>query len=224
LVATGRVGANLLVRSGVEPAAGKGVDYGVRIEFFERASVLGLRSLGPDPKIMDGRVRTFCLNCPGRIYYYQQEGMYIPGGVVAPADEPKANFGVLLREANKTRLLKHLKHRIPTSPSEPVLAKGDPLGVSWRALTKLFGTDPVDELLAFCMELGSANLVDWDREHLVHSPLFDWHWPVFADASSFQTKTRGLFVAGDVAGHARGLLQAATSGLLAANEIANAVL
>ncbi|MEX0827554.1 MAG: hypothetical protein WD005_01240, partial [Haliea sp.] len=79
----------------------------------------------------------------------------------------------------------------------------------------------VIQLEDFISQLSDASLVDLSLSHRMHFPLIDWHWPTYAKTGSAQTSEPRLYVAGDSAGHARGLLQAAVSGWLAAEEIAN---
>jgi hypothetical protein len=76
----------------------------------------------------------------------------------------------------------------------------------------------VSEISQFVDLLIANNYVDFSKPHRWHIPLMDWHWPTFGRPSSCETNVPNLYVVGDVAGHARGILQAAVSGWLAAAE------
>jgi hypothetical protein len=105
-----------------------------------------------------------------------------------------------------------------SSPSTVAKGLGDKLHIT----RSTWGAEVADSLQSFCEALADARLVDWSVSHLVHWPLLDWHWNVFGTVGTAQTSSTGLYVAGDSAGHARGLLQAAVSGWLAAQEILDA--
>jgi FAD binding domain len=225
LFAGGRTGEHLLRKAGALPQPGKGIDVGARIEFINREGLQGLRSIGPDAKILKQGVRTFCLNHPGKIFYYPFENYSIPGGVVAESDFPRANVGLLHRVANKTEILDRTK-RLFSEPASSFYQKASSsmaigIGDKLRITQLTWGDDVANSLQLFCESLGDAGLVDWSVEHKVHWPLLDWHWDVFGRPGTAETSCSGLFVAGDSAGHARGLLQAVVSGWLAAAEMSN---
>ena len=223
LYAGGRAGTELLNNMGAVAQNGKGLDVGIRLEFGDGNALKGLRDLGPDAKIISGRTRTFCLNVPGRIFYYDYNGVKIPGGVVASPDEKSGNVGVLCRLPNKgdelprileaTRLVQHGHFIVGASPQTGLLADKS------TAVREVFGNDVHNEIEAFLELLSSKHLINFRANYSVHFPLIDWHWPVFAVGHTHQTSVEGLFVTGDTSGHARGLLQAAVSGLVSAREI-----
>ncbi|ODT84901.1 MAG: hypothetical protein ABS69_01800 [Nitrosomonadales bacterium SCN 54-20] len=226
LFAGGRTGGDLLIQAGAEPQQGKGLDVGVRIEFADKRGLNGLRSIGPDAKILLDQVRTFCLNSPGHIFRYPFENYTIPGGIVADDSVLSANVGILYRVLEKERILESTKRAIlvtenacyADAASSVTTGLGDKLQMTRSA----WGASVAEALQNFCERLGKEGLVDWTIDHRVHWPLLDWHWNVFGQPATAETTQPGLFVAGDTAGHARGLLQAAVSGWLAAMEIANA--
>jgi phytoene dehydrogenase-like protein len=214
----GRRGGTLLRRAG----EGKGIDLGVRIEFEDRESLRALRDRGPDAKILIGPTRTFCLNSPGTIFRYGFNQISIPGGIVADTLVRGANFGILTRVQGKEERLGRVMRAlsaVPPSEYEAARAvKGAPFQDKAAILESAYGSEVVDHLKTFAKALGELGLVDWTSEHRIHFPLLDWHWDTFAVGNSHRTSQPNLFVAGDSAGHARGLLQAGVSGWLAARE------
>lgn len=218
----GRTGGELLRRAGAIPQEGKGIDLGVRIEFSDRESLRALRDRGPDAKILIGPTRTFCVNSPGTIFRYGFRQVTIPGGIVADAAERSANFGILTRVRGKEERLGRVMQAIGTArPAEyeaAHLVKGAPFQDKAAILESAYGSEVVGHLQSFAETLGELGLVDWAAEHRIHFPLLDWHWDTFAVGNSHRTSQPNLFVAGDAAGHARGLLQAGVSGWLAALE------
>lgn len=222
--AGGRSGANLLAAAGASAVAGKGVDLGVRVEFPNKKGLAGLRALGPDAKLLVGSCRTFCLNVPGQVYRYQFEHLLLPGGVIAEPQHPAGNVGLLRRVADKEgsiRAILRASDRLdPSTYCDPPVVTGARLGAARDATVRFYGEAIASELQAFAEHLGSLDLVDWDMPHKVHLPLLDWHWPVYARPGSFATDLPGVYALGDSSGHARGLLQAAVSGWLAAEEYA----
>ncbi|WP_245267580.1 FAD-dependent oxidoreductase [Mesorhizobium sp. WSM1293] len=218
----GRMGGTLLRRAGAMPQEGKGIDLGVRIEFAERESLRALRDRGPDAKILIGPTRTFCLNSPGTIFRYGFRQITIPGGIVADTSERGANFGILTRVQGKEdrlgRVLRALRTVPPAEYEAAPTVKGAPFQDKTAILESAYGFEVVGHLKKFAETLGELGLVDWTSEHRIHFPLLDWHWDTFAVGHSHRTSQPNLFVAGDAAGHARGLLQAGVSGWLAARE------
>lgn len=227
LVSVGRAGGRLLSSLGAKEQNGKGLDIGVRLEFDQKEALAGLRNLGPDAKILRGKMRTFCLNYPGEIYYYPFEGFSIPGGIVANPSATAANVGILYRVPDKQTALPKVLGRLSTISSERLananLTTGANLGDKGELVEIAYGLSVREKIVGFLQLLHSERLIDLDVPHRVHFPLLDWHWPVFAVGKKHHTTVSGLYVAGDSAGHARGLLQAAISGLIAAEEIALAL-
>ncbi len=224
LVTVGRSGGRLLSDLGAKEQNGKGLDIGVRLEFGKKEALAGLRNLGPDAKILNGNMRTFCLNYPGEIYYYPFEGFSIPGGIVANASATAANVGILYRVPDKQSALQEVLDGLSKVSSERLtnanLTTGASLGDKGDLVEIAYGLSARRKIEDFLQLLHSDRLIDLDVPHRVHFPLLDWHWPVFAVGKTHHTTVTGLYVAGDSAGHARGLLQAAISGLIAAEEIA----
>lgn len=223
--AGGRMGDKALTNAGITPKAHKGIDVGFRVEFLNKLGLSKLRELGPDAKILKGTCRTFCLNYPGHIYHYPFESIDIPGGVVASKEVESSNVGILCRCKNKYNLLSKVLCESQTinklSLKNGITVSGSALGESEATVRKLYGDDIAKELLDFCNYLSSEGLVDWNLEHKVHLPLIDWHWKTFAKDGSFKTDNESIYCVGDSSGHARGLLQAAVSGWLAAEEYCN---
>lgn len=221
VAATGRLGAGLLAKASVPETEGKGVDFGVRLEFSDDQPLKELRAEGPDAKILGNGVRTFCLNSPGKIFHYSALGVEIPGGIVADGSVQSSNVGILCRLANKrealdefkTRMqqLRHEGRRLSFVDSNPGFAHRD-------SLRALLPSGVAERVHDFTNHLISAQLLDLPQQFLVHYPLIDWHWPVFAQPGRLETAIKGLYAVGDLSGHARGLLQAATMGWLAAEE------
>lgn len=223
LLAAGRQGAEFARELGALEQNGKGFDVGVRIEFLDGSALSKLRSLGPDAKILEGKCRTFCLNAPGEIYRYPFYNFTIPGGIVAEQNFPRANVGILRRVEGKVnelpRIIEKIRALPPESFSSNPFITGGGLGDKAPYVNEAFGKEIALELDTFTNSLSESGLITLSREHAVHFPLIDWHWPVYATPKSHRTTVENLYVAGDIAGHARGLLQAAVSGILAAREI-----
>jgi hypothetical protein len=200
------------------------LDVGVRVEFTDRRAVKGLRSLGPDAKILSGRTRTFCLNSPGAVYRYPFDNYTIPGGVVASAEVTSANVGLLVRVRSKEDTLLRAKALLAGTSHylESPLVERTVLGDKRNLVEQIFGAEVCSDLERFGKALEEAGLVDWGAPHAVHFPLLDWHWNVYALETTHETSKSGLMVVGDSAGHARGLLQAGISGWLAAGAVAHA--
>lgn len=223
--AGGRLGTDLLLRAGIEVTDKKGIDVGVRIEFLDCSGLSKLRQLGPDAKIIKGNCRTFCLNLPGNIYRYPFGELSIPGGIVASSETNKANVGVLCRSSLKKDLLKNIVD-VGMSVGRRALEKGyessdTAFGDAISIMRDLYGKEIVDELQVFSEYLRSQELISWNIPHIVHLPLIDWHWATFSQEGTFKTNKENIYCLGDSSGHARGLLQAAVSGWLAAEEYAD---
>ncbi|WP_339347333.1 hypothetical protein [uncultured Sphingomonas sp.] len=218
VVATGRLGADLLLEAGVPETAGKGIDVGVRLGFADTAPLAGLRAHGPDAKFMSSGVRTFCLNSPGRIFHYPGLGYSLPGGIVAEPEWQGANVGVLCRLDDRIRNLRAFAERAP--PDGAALAqRGRGTDLSWtRQARRVLGEKVIERIDGFIASLVESGLLDLPRDYDVHYPLLDWHWPVFSLPGRLGTEVPGLVAAGDASGHARGLMQAAVMGRLAAQE------
>jgi len=226
LLAAGRQGEQFARKLGAVEQNGKGFDVGVRLEFQDVAALSKLRELGPDAKILDGKCRTFCLNAPGEIYRYPFLTFTIPGGVVADQGHPRGNVGILRRVDGKVEALPHIIERIKGLPPACTLNNpfivGAGLGDKEGFILHAYGYEIAIELKAFMSSLATSGLIDLNKAHAIHFPLIDWHWPVFGLPESHRTTVENLYVAGDIAGHARGLLQAAVSGMLAGREIGSA--
>lgn len=220
--AGGRLGTESLIKAGVVPTDTKGIDVGVRIEFFENEGLSGLRQYGPDAKFIRDNCRTFCLNMPGEVYRYPFRNISVPGGVVANKLSTKSNVGILYRTPEKIKIISNLIKVGSLIRKEDLelgfRVKGTALGNSTSLLRDIYGEEAVSKLEEFCSYLGQNGLVDWSLEHIVHIPLIDWHWSTFAQEGTFKTTNKSIFCLGDSSGHARGLLQAAVSGWLAAEE------
>lgn len=222
LIASGRQGGELLLAAGAIPQPGKGLDIGVRVEFPTRERTKRLSELGPDAKIISDECRTFCLNSPGRVMRYQFEDFSIPGGVVAEPDWPLANVGLLVRVPGNKEAIARLRAAakgLPRRALEHTYEYAAGFQLPEDLLTQLYGSKVVDDLHTFARRLETADLLDFRDRYYVHLPLLDWHWNVFGRPNSSKTTLEGVFVAGDIGGHARGLLQAAVAGWLAAAEI-----
>lgn len=222
VVAAGRGSSIDLSALGAVPTKGKGIDVGFRIEFFGD-ELIKLREIGPDAKLIMGDCRTFCLNVPGRIFGHSFRGITIPGGIVADADTKTSNVGVLCRlDVNRLEWLHGFFGRISEIDFDvlsPISSKGSRFESIKRVLQKIYGDDVAEKLVDFLRRLGSSGFVNWEGEHYYHFPLLDWYWSTFSQEGSFSTSLPSLYVIGDQSGHARGLLQAAVSGWLLAEQI-----
>lgn len=219
--AGGRTSSRLMLDVGCKETGGKGLDLGVRIEFPRRQDLKALRDLGPDAKVLADNCRTFCLNVPGRIYHYAFDSIMIPGGVVAEPSHTAGNVGLLYRHPDKALVLQQIVNKAKNSHDSwrmPFPACSDCLGGAAPILDYLYGSTVVSALKSFSKILMELGLVSWTKPHYVHVPLLDWHWPTFCLPGTFRTGVTGIYVLGDSSGHARGLLQAAASGHIAAQE------
>ena len=221
--AGGRTGSNLLSAAGCKETNGKGIDLGVRVEFPDKEDLNKLRDLGPDAKILSGACRTFCLNVPGEIFRYRYGSISIPGGIVAEESHGAGNVGLLYRHPDKTASLAHVLSKansIGDFHETKYFSNESFFGAAEQPLAELYGKDITNTLFSFGMALNNVGLLDWHRPHYIHIPLLDWHWPTYSLPGTFQSTSAGLYVVGDCSGHARGLLQAAASGYIAAEEFA----
>lgn len=219
IVAAGRYGAKLLGDAGVSETSGKGIDVGIRLSFNSTEPLRCLRALGPDAKILNGRVRTFCLNSPGRIYHYNGLGYAIPGGIVAEPGWRESNVGILLRVANRPDTLAYLEAQSSSAGGLPLCHSGCGNNLQWtEAARHVLGDEAIFRISSFVTAMADSGLIDLPPDYVVHYPLLDWFWPVFAEEGSLRTSEAGVYVAGDVSGHARGLMQAALMGILAIEE------
>lgn len=223
--AGGRLGTNVLKDAGVIPTQGKGIDVGIRVEFFSPEGLSSLRALGPDAKIIRGNCRTFCLNSPGEIYRYNFAHLQIPGGVVADKDATKSNVGLLLRLENKDQVIKRIIEKSKKLEKKiinnGIRVESGILGSAKPILDQIIGEENRRNLEDFSYYLQDQKLIDWRFPHDIHLPLIDWHWDTFSQQVSFRTSEPAIYCIGDASGHARGLLQAAISGYLVAEDLAN---
>ena len=224
--AGGRLGVDIMREAGLRPINMKGLDVGARIEFPSQEGIAPLLAYGPDAKFIQGDCRTFCLNSPGKIFRYPFGSISVPGGVVADKSEIAVNFGVLYRSQKKAELLTRIK-RVGQETKASCLEQGfeaqdSIFGRARSILCELYGGEIVGKLEDFGGFLSDRALVDWSVPHLVHLPLIDWHWETYAIANSFRTEASTIYCIGDSSGHARGLLQAAVSGWVAAEEYTGA--
>jgi hypothetical protein len=216
--ATGRLGAGLLLDAGVNATAGKGIDVGVRLGFTDGAPLNSLRARGPDAKFIADGVRTFCLNSPGRIFHYPGLGYSLPGGVVAEPGWLGANVGILCRIEDRESSLRALADRAK-SGNGPLMLRGNGADLGWTENARdVLGDCVVSRVDTFIKLLAGSGLIDLPYGYDVHYPLLDWHWPVFSLPGRLGTELPGVVAAGDVSGHARGLMQAAVMGRMAAKE------
>jgi uncharacterized FAD-dependent dehydrogenase len=224
MLAAGRVATANLLGDVTEETFNRGIDLGVRFEFSDKKDIRALRSLGADAKILWRNCRTFCLNYPGAVFRYPFGSISIPGGIVADNDAEGANFGILYRTPEKkesiSKILAVCKRNGDHAVNRSISVQGAALGESEAILREIYPAVVVDELKKFCDLLSAAGLIDWKRPHIVHMPLIDWHWPVYGNVNSHRASIDGIWVVGDSAGHARGLLQAAISGILGIKEFA----
>lgn len=225
IYAAGRKGDRILSNLGISPTNRKGIDIGFRVEFSDDSQLKKLRDIGPDAKLIWNNTRTFCLNNPGEIYWYPYENIKIPGGVVTFKGVKKSNVGILTRRQDKTLYLDKIKQHselINHQSSFIINNEVDLLNFK-MLLTKIFDNDISDEIFDFYQYLENLGLVSWTQTHTIHFPLIDWHWDTYCVDKSFKTNISNIYCVGDLSGHARGLLQAAVSGILAAEEILNDV-
>ena len=214
--AVGRTGSALLRNAGARAQNGKGIDVGVRVEFPTTSPLKNLRAQGPDAKLMRNDVRSFCLNVPGKVYHYKALGFHIPGGVVAESGHEGSNVGILRRFTDKELVLARLAELADQKGENIGPCNFEQIGPSIGGnseIESVLGTNICDDIDEFTHWTSETGLIDWSCPHLVHYPLLDWHWDVFGCPGTFATTLPNVYAAGDLSGHARGLLQAAVSGV-----------
>lgn len=222
VLAGGRTFSRDLLSQCIPAQSGKGIDVGVRIEFESLAGTEALYRLGADAKIISGDMRTFCLNHPGAIFWYEENGIWIPGGVVAEPGHDRSNVGILMRRPNRERILQVMSERSRGGPRGTTLegARDWSNEAFKNQLTSALGEKVAEEILEFVVRLHGVGLVNLAEPHRVHLPLIDWYWPTYALPNSLRSSAPNVWVLGDSSGHARGLLQSAVSGVAASSEIA----
>jgi len=224
--AGGRMNSDILLDAGIIATNNKGIDIGARIEFMSGNGLSELRQYGPDAKLIKGNCRTFCLNVPGEIFRYQFKNISIPGGIISssPANE-KSNIGLLYRSNEKSkvtnRIIDKCKNISKKDLEFPYSAMGTVFGDARPLMSEIYGEIITEKLENFGKYISDKGLINLDAEHYVHLPLIDWHWNTFAINDSFRTSDKMIYCVGDSSGYARGLLQAAVSGWLAAESFAN---
>jgi hypothetical protein len=85
----------------------------------------------------------------------------------------------------------------------------------------LYGEDVTDSIREFVEMLADGNIIDLGQFSRAHLPLIDWFWPTYCKSNALETSLTNFWVTGDLAGHARGLMQALISGWLVSNKILN---
>ncbi len=215
--AAGRSAAAAVMPPDLPRRSLKGIDVGMRFAFDDIASFVGLSRLGEDAKVLWKRCRVFCVNAPGRIERYGFRRFTIPGGIYHSGEAPYGNFGILCRVGGKSEVILRVERVVEEK------------GLSWieRPLNSfdqveemgvaLYGEDVATELVAFSREIERAGLADFGLGWSAHFPLMDWHWDTYCEWNTVRTAAKFLYVVGDAAGHARGILQAAMSGWLGAD-------
>ncbi len=219
VMAAGRLGAQLLLAAGVPQTPGKGIDIGVRLAFRSREPLAELRRLGPDAKFMSDGVRTFCLNSPGKIFHYPALGFQLPGGIVADSDSLESNVGILCRLTHREAVLARFRGLALPTDTQALQQEASGIDLGWSASARGFlGDAVVRQLDVFVHKLSSSGMVQLPPHYIVHYPLLDWYWPVFSQPGRLATGIPNVTAAGDVSGHARGLMQAVVMGALAVEE------
>lgn len=147
----------------------------------------------------------------------------IAGGFAADNACTTANVGLLVRTTGKRERLLKIAQSIRNLQGSGLFRStyevaGDGLGIASPTVNEILGGDIAAAIDAFKVQLAKLGLARWKDAHRIHLPLLDWHWPTFGREERFESEIEGLFIIGDAAGNARGLLQAATSGWLAAAE------
>lgn len=225
VLAGGRTFPVDVLPSSIEVQPGRGVDVGMRIGFDSLAGTRKIFQYGADAKFLAGDVRTFCLNHPGRIYWYDVDGIQVPGGVVAESDHLESNVAFLVRLSRRDEAIRSLlksSHSL-VKVSSVGTRQGRLDGSVSNLVASVVGEVVAGKLVAFVSHLHDANLLNLETPHRVHLPLLDWYWPTFALPGTFRSSAVGAWAIGDSSGHARGLLQSAASGLAAAKEIDNGI-
>jgi len=223
IVAAGRLGGELLTAAGVPHNAGKGVDFGVRLEFSDETPLTRLLRKGRDAKILGNDERTFCMNSPGRIFHYRALGIFVPGGIIADETVRTSNIGLLSRVREKFAALNEFRENVERKIRGSSPLSFDAKGLDYaksEMLCELLPDSVADSIHTFTSRLIESELLCLPSQFTVHYPLVDWYWPVFSCANTLQTAISGLYTVGDLSGHARGLLQAGTTGWIGADEVA----
>jgi hypothetical protein len=222
-------------------------DIGIRLE--TRRDVFDeFASLTADPKYKlrqdCDEVRTFCACIGGKITLARLKGVSIIDGHFGDAPTQNANIAIVNRvgpspdidtldsaiqfahtlNIRGKPLVQRLDHFMSGKPS----TTADIEGSSIKPTMRFFGCGNISELLPNSVRQSVYRGIDLletvfpglqDGENLVYAPVIDRYWDRVVVDSSFATNVKNLYVVGDAAGYARGVLQAVWSGLSAARGI-----
>lgn len=193
-------------------------------------------------KNSDKEVRTFCACIGGEVTTYRLNSLNVIDGHFGPSYSNKANIGIVARikppiphdtfgfamqfvanlsmgrarkpivqKLDEFRSAKTSSwHSISSARTEPSLADAIPGNIS-RSMPSsvsenlLSALDVLEDILP-----GIA-----DYNNLVYAPVIDRFWDRYELDEVLQTNIKNLFIVGDAGGYARGILQAAWSGIIA---------
>ena len=113
--------------------------------------------------------------------------------------------------------IKTLKNDLRRNKVQPTLAQYSPGDID-LALPRRFIRNVLDVLDRLERVIPGVN----DADNLVYAPVVELCWDKFAVNHHMQTNINGLYIVGDTAGHVRGLIQAAATGILGARGILTA--
>jgi len=223
------------------------VDVGVRIE-TQKEVFDGISHITADPKykfsFTEGEGRTFCACIGGEVTLARLEEVSIIDGhfgrqmsqnaniaVVARVEPPSGmtglDFGLrFARPLNRRR--KPLAQPLSQFLGEKGFGRNSPKSCSIEPTLEYYARGDVGQLLESSvyrkMVEGITSLMELfpllqAEDSLVFAPVIDRYWDRVIVDRNFETNVKGVYVVGDAAGYARGILQATWTGLAAANGI-----
>lgn len=239
--------ADLLHRSGVAYSSGA-VDVGIRLEGPSSVYSPFLSEL-EDPKLKlriadDREVRTLCWCRGGEMSVTNMDGLTLVDGHFGTkvADLTSVSIVVRLPSEDDDDAFRFAREHVlqdRTRPPGVTLARAFQEGRScgrlqrsptipaveeqlWRSYETRVVDGTREMLNALLEDLGPTML---DTEHLVYGPVVDYSWPKpLLQPQSLRSRTApGIYIAGDLTGLGRGIVQGLYSGVVAAEELAGQV-
>lgn len=225
--AVGKSGAEwqdkLFKDHGIKSLPNPTADIGVRID-VPADSVQNILKYSVDPKIktMVGgvRIKTHCFCIGGETIRYPYLGSVVVGGRANYIPEnDRVSFNVLAATYRRSRVLEFLpefKKYVKTLHLRQYFSG------SWEPVSEIF--DKIDGLwgllLSFLKKLHALVPEIIDDSSFVQYPVIEWMMDRIEIMPDMQTSVNGWYAVGDGAGISHGIIQAATSGIIAGHNIA----
>lgn len=214
---------------------------GVRIETISRR-VKELKSLGLDPKFKanyeeDHSTKTHCVCYDGNVISCRCEDLILVDGTRCQQPSRNTSFNILtghapgLTRISGRRVVREIlarnhgfpivqlmdDFRLGTATTRSSLASNRVRPTLTRAkpgnIAQFYPPIILERIYRFLDLLTGFAPHVLDSENLVYAPVFEWFYPRVKHDERTRTTTKGLFVAGDVAGLSQGVVMACASGL-----------